>query len=142
MGALVAVRHDPEMGAFYHRLLSRGKRNEQALVAVAHKLRFVAGKLRGALGWLPLRSSGHLAYGANPRYFFSLSLQRGCGLGSCPYKDQNPSRKGQDKARQRTTRRSPALTLSPKHVAPVSPYAKLGLLGLWRSKRSQSMRRQ
>jgi hypothetical protein len=39
MGALVAVRHDPEMGAFYHRLLSRGKRNEQALVAVAHKLR-------------------------------------------------------------------------------------------------------
>ena len=40
MGALVAVRHDPEMGAFYHRLLSRGKRNEQALVAVAHKLRF------------------------------------------------------------------------------------------------------
>jgi transposase len=42
MGALVAVRHDPEMGAFYHRLLSRGKRNEQALVAVAHKLRFGA----------------------------------------------------------------------------------------------------
>ena len=38
MGALVAVRHDPEMGAFYHRLLSRGKRNEQALVAVAQKL--------------------------------------------------------------------------------------------------------
>jgi transposase len=42
MGGLVAVRHDPEMGAFYHRLLSRGKRNEQALVAVAHKLRFGA----------------------------------------------------------------------------------------------------
>jgi transposase len=42
MGALVAVRHDPEIGAFYHRLLSRGKRNEQALVAVAHKLRFGA----------------------------------------------------------------------------------------------------
>ncbi|MFZ8813213.1 MAG: IS110 family transposase [Thermus aquaticus] len=38
MGALVAVRHDPEMGACYRRLLSRGKRNEQALVAVAHKL--------------------------------------------------------------------------------------------------------
>jgi transposase len=38
MGALVAVRHDPEMGAFYHRLLSRGKRKKQALVAVAHKL--------------------------------------------------------------------------------------------------------
>jgi Transposase and inactivated derivatives len=38
MGALVAVRHDPEMGAFYRRLRSRGKRNEPALVAVAHKL--------------------------------------------------------------------------------------------------------
>jgi transposase len=47
MGALVAVRHDPEMGAFYHRLLSRGKRNEQALVAVAHKLlRRMMGRLR------------------------------------------------------------------------------------------------
>jgi len=38
VGALVAVRHDPEMGAFYRRLLPRGKRDEQALVAVAHKL--------------------------------------------------------------------------------------------------------
>ncbi len=38
MGALVAVRHDPEMRAFYHRLLSRGKKKKQALVAVAHKL--------------------------------------------------------------------------------------------------------
>jgi len=33
MGALVAVRHDPEMRAFYERLLSRGKRKKQALVA-------------------------------------------------------------------------------------------------------------
>jgi hypothetical protein len=47
MGALVAVRHDPEMGAFYHHFLSRGKRNEQALVAVAHKLlRRMMGRLR------------------------------------------------------------------------------------------------
>jgi transposase len=47
MGALVAVRHDPEMGAFHHRLLWRGKRNEQALVAVAHKLlRRMMGRLR------------------------------------------------------------------------------------------------
>ncbi len=47
MGALVAVRHDPEIGAFYRRLLSRGKRNEQALVAVAHKLlRRMMGRLR------------------------------------------------------------------------------------------------
>jgi transposase len=47
MGALVAVRHDPEMGAFYHRLLSRGKRKKQALVAVAHKLlRRMMGRLR------------------------------------------------------------------------------------------------
>ena len=47
MGALVAVRHDPEMRAFYHRLLSRGKRKKQALVAVAHKLlRRMMGRLR------------------------------------------------------------------------------------------------
>jgi transposase len=47
MGALVAVRHDPGMRAFYHRLLSRGKRKKQALVAVAHKLlRRRMGRLR------------------------------------------------------------------------------------------------
>jgi hypothetical protein len=47
MGALVAVRHDPEMGVFYRRLLSRGKRKKQALVAVAHKLlRRMMGRLR------------------------------------------------------------------------------------------------
>lgn len=47
MGALVAVRHDPRMRAFYHRLLSRGKRKKQALVAVAHKLlRCMMGRLR------------------------------------------------------------------------------------------------
>ncbi|MGC8875562.1 transposase [Thermus sp.] len=47
MGALVAVRHDPEMRAFYHRLLSRGKTKKQALVAVAHKLlRRMMGRLR------------------------------------------------------------------------------------------------
>ena len=47
MGALVAVRHDPEMRAFYHRLLSRGKRKKQALLAVAHKLlRRMMGRLR------------------------------------------------------------------------------------------------
>jgi transposase len=47
MGALVAVRHDLGMGAFYHRLLSRGKRKKQALVAVAHKLlRRMMGRLR------------------------------------------------------------------------------------------------
>jgi len=46
MGALVAVRHDPEMRAFYHRLLSRGKRKKQALLAVAHKL------LGRMMGWL------------------------------------------------------------------------------------------
>ncbi len=47
MGALVAVRHDPEMRAFYHRLLSRSKRKKQALVAVAHKLlKRMMGRLR------------------------------------------------------------------------------------------------
>ncbi|WP_243094721.1 IS110 family transposase [Thermus thalpophilus] len=47
MAALVAVRHDPEMRAFYHRLLSRGKRKKQALLAVAHKLlRRMMGRLK------------------------------------------------------------------------------------------------
>lgn len=47
MAALVAVRHDEGMGAFYRRLLSRGKRKKQALVAVAHKLlRRMMGVLR------------------------------------------------------------------------------------------------
>ncbi|WP_244363648.1 IS110 family transposase [Thermus brockianus] len=47
MGALVAVRHDPEMRALYHRLLSRGKRKKQALLAAAHKLlRRMMGRLR------------------------------------------------------------------------------------------------
>lgn len=38
MAAMVAVRRDPVMQAFYHRLISRGKRKKQALLAVAHKL--------------------------------------------------------------------------------------------------------
>jgi len=42
MGALAVVRPDTGMRAFYHRLLSRGKTKKQALVAVAHKLRFGA----------------------------------------------------------------------------------------------------
>ena len=43
----MAVRRDPEMGACYHHLLSRGRRNEQALVAVAHTLlRRMMGRLR------------------------------------------------------------------------------------------------
>jgi len=55
MGALVAVRHDPEMRALYHRLLSRGKRKKQALVAVAHKL------LRRMMGRLKEYYAGQLA---------------------------------------------------------------------------------
>ncbi|MBI4479719.1 MAG: IS110 family transposase, partial [Acidobacteria bacterium] len=38
MPALVAVRHDPHLGAFYQRLLARGKTKLQALVAVMRKL--------------------------------------------------------------------------------------------------------
>jgi transposase len=38
MPALVAVRHDPYLGAFYHRLLDRNKSKLQALVAVMRKL--------------------------------------------------------------------------------------------------------
>lgn len=57
MGALGAVRRDPEMRAFYHRLLSRGKRKKQALVAVAHKL------LRRMMGRLREYYAGRLAQG-------------------------------------------------------------------------------
>ena len=47
MAAWVAVRHDPEMAAFYHRLLSNHNKKKQALVAVAHKiLRQLMGKLK------------------------------------------------------------------------------------------------
>jgi len=47
MAALVAVRHDPELGAFYRKLVSRGKKKKQALVAVAHKLlRRMMGRLK------------------------------------------------------------------------------------------------
>ena len=38
MPALVAVQHDPPLGAFYQRLLARGKLKMQALVAVMRKL--------------------------------------------------------------------------------------------------------
>ncbi len=38
MPALVAVRHDPHLRAFYEHLLARGKQKMQALVAVARKL--------------------------------------------------------------------------------------------------------
>ncbi len=38
MPALVAVRHDPSLRAFYHRLLDQGKPKMQALVAVMRKL--------------------------------------------------------------------------------------------------------
>lgn len=38
MPALVAVRYDPHLGAFYQRLLGRGKSKLQALVAVMRKL--------------------------------------------------------------------------------------------------------
>ncbi len=38
MPALVAVRHDPHLQAFYEHLLARGKQKMQALVAVARKL--------------------------------------------------------------------------------------------------------
>ncbi|MBZ5631322.1 MAG: IS110 family transposase [Acidobacteriia bacterium] len=38
MPALVAVQHDPSLGAFYQRLVARGKAKLQALVAVMRKL--------------------------------------------------------------------------------------------------------
>ena len=38
MPALVAVQHDPHLGAFYQHLLDNGKEKLQALVAVMRKL--------------------------------------------------------------------------------------------------------
>jgi hypothetical protein len=38
MPALVALRHDPYLGAFYQRLLRHGKARLQAVVAVMRKL--------------------------------------------------------------------------------------------------------
>lgn len=38
MAALVAVRHDESLKAFYQQLISRGKAKKQALLAAAHKL--------------------------------------------------------------------------------------------------------
>ena len=47
MAALVAVRHDETLKAFYQQLISRGKAKKQALVAAAHKLlRRMMGRLR------------------------------------------------------------------------------------------------
>lgn len=47
LAALVAIRHDPEMKAFYFRLLANHKTKKQALIAVAHKLlRRLMGKLK------------------------------------------------------------------------------------------------
>jgi len=46
MAALVAVRHDETLKAFYHSLISRGKAKKQALLAAAHKLlRHMMGRL-------------------------------------------------------------------------------------------------
>jgi transposase len=42
MGAMVGRRWNGELGAYYEALIGRGKRPKQALVAVAHKLRFGA----------------------------------------------------------------------------------------------------
>ena len=38
MPALVAVRHDPHLHAFFHKLLARHKAKLQALIAVARKM--------------------------------------------------------------------------------------------------------
>jgi transposase len=38
MPALVAVRHEPNVRAFYEKLLARGKKPLQAIVAVMRKL--------------------------------------------------------------------------------------------------------
>ncbi|MBD0270060.1 MAG: IS110 family transposase [Cyanobacteria bacterium Co-bin8] len=52
MGALVAVRHNPVIKAFYTRLLAHGKPKKLALVACMHKLlRILNAMLRDAKPW-------------------------------------------------------------------------------------------
>lgn len=54
MGALVAVRHNPLIKAFYHRLLAQGKVKKVALVACMHKLlRILNAMLREGKPWQP-----------------------------------------------------------------------------------------
>ena len=48
LAALAAVRWDPQIAAWHHRLLARGKAAKSAICAVAHKLlRRLMGKIRG-----------------------------------------------------------------------------------------------
>jgi hypothetical protein len=59
-------------------------------------------KPREALGRLPLRSSGHLAYGANPRYFVAPAKMR---VRVLPLQRPKPLKKG---ARQKPDNARPA----------------------------------
>ena len=54
MGALTATRFNPELSAFYHRLIAAGKAPNQALIAVARKLLVILNAiLRDKKPWLP-----------------------------------------------------------------------------------------
>jgi transposase len=54
MATLVAVRYNPVLKAFYHRLLERGKLKKVALVACVHQLLTILKAMvkRARLGWL------------------------------------------------------------------------------------------
>ena len=52
MPALVAVRHDPHLRAFYHALVARHKAKLQALIAAARKmLHAIFGMFRARTGY-------------------------------------------------------------------------------------------
>lgn len=54
MGAVTASRHNPELAAFYQRLMAAGKAPNQALIAVARKLLVTLNAiLRDKKPWLP-----------------------------------------------------------------------------------------
>ncbi len=59
MATLVAVRHNPVIRVFYHRLLARGKATKVALVACMHKLLAILNAmLNHGTDWQPSNSDG------------------------------------------------------------------------------------
>jgi len=59
MAALVAVRHNPVIRVFYHRLLAKGKATKVALVACMHKLLTILNAmLKQGTDWQPSNSEG------------------------------------------------------------------------------------
>ncbi len=63
MGALVGVRHNPVLKAFYHRLLTKGKAKKVALVACMRKLLTTLNAMvRTGTAWEPPRTAAAVAH--------------------------------------------------------------------------------